>query len=203
MAVDHTVDANGVEALNVPLLTQPNTEKECLLYSLGMVLQYMEKVHPSEEIREHTEAYKPKELKDDKITIRDSGWSPTDDDLERLSDDLGVVSVEWRYWKGAPPVGAFTEIVEEHLSDDLPVIAVVDARRIQRIDADDSQHAIVITGMEKGEVAFNDPWGTKNKVLNRDVVKGAWDTMLNRLMLIDTSVQSVFNESLDAVEVTE
>jgi|AntRauTorcE11898_2_1112593.scaffolds.fasta_scaffold10073_3 hypothetical protein len=194
--VKHTVDVDGIPSLNVPLLTQPNSEKECLVYCLGMVLQYCNRVHPNNTVREATNELSPSELKDDHIFIRDSGWSPDEDDLEALSDELGIVSVEWLYWMKSPPIGAFDDCVESGLEQNLPTIAVVDARRIQRIDSNDSQHAVVVVGLGKSKVVLNDPWGEKHQVLKKDVVIDAWDTVLNRLMVIDISKQNTINQKL-------
>lgn len=186
---NHITNIDGIDALDVPLRTQPNREQECLLYSLYMVLTYCESVHPSEEVRDNTTVLTPDELKRDHITIRDSGWSPSPEDIEELSNHLGTVNATLNYWKRSPPMNAFEEIIEDSLAKDLPTIAVVDAMRIQEMDSEDGQHAIVVTGLGKSHVTINDPWGSRQKKLKKGTVIDAWDTQLNRLITFDTSNQ--------------
>ena len=199
---NHTTNIGGIDALDVPLRTQPNREQECLLYSLYMVLTYCESVYPSEEVRDSTTVLTPDELKRDHITIRDSGWSPSPEDIEELSNHLGTVNATLHYWKRSPPMNAFEEIIEDSLTKDLPTIAIVDAMRIQEMDSEDGQHAIVVTGLGRSHVTINDPWGSRQKQLKKGTVIDAWDTQLNRLITFDTSNQGTL-ETTQQQEVTQ
>lgn len=190
----HLIDVGGIEALRVPLRIQPNTEQECLLYAMYMVLTYCETTHSNDKVREETVVLDPEELKRDYITIRDSGWSPTNDDLQALSDNLGIIDVSLRYWKRSPPIGTFEQVVKNGLSKDLPTIAIVDAMQIQNIDSQDGQHAIVVTGLGPSHIVVNDPWGSQQQRLKKDTVRDAWDTQLNRLVTFDTSKQITLDQ---------
>lgn len=186
---DHTVDVDGVNALDVPLRTQPNSEQECLLYSLYMVLEYCQAVHPSKDVRKETAVVTPEELKDNHIMVRESGWAPSPEDLDELSNHLGVVNVELNYWSRSPPINAFDDMIEDGLQKNLPTIAIVDAMRIQEMNSEDGQHAVVVTGLGRSHVTINDPWGTSQKRLKKGVITDAWDTQLNRLVTFDTDNQ--------------
>lgn len=198
----HLVDVDGIDALNVPLRTQPNREQECLLYSLYMVLTYCESTHPSENLRNGTTVVTPEELKQDHITIRESGWAPSPEDLEELSDHLREINASLHYWTRSPPMNAFEDIVEDGLNNNLPTIAVVDAMRIQEIDSEDGQHAIVVTGLGRSHVTINDPWGSRQKRLKKGTVIDAWDTQLNRLITFDTNNQGTLKTN-NSQEVTQ
>ncbi|WP_143825068.1 C39 family peptidase [Natrinema ejinorense] len=192
----HTIEVGGVDALYVPLMTQPNREKECLLYAVAMSLRYCSNVHPSSAIRDDSEFMSPEEMKNEYIRVRDSGWAPTNDDLQTLSDELGVLDLSMQYWRRSPPMGAFGDIVEAGLERDMPTIAIVDAKQIQGLNSEDGQHAIVITGISPTHVVVADPWRDSAIRLKREIVTDAWDTKLNRLI----SIEAVQQDSLDTVQ---
>jgi hypothetical protein len=137
----------------------------------------------------------PDEMKNNHVRIRESGWSPSPSDLEAFSGELGVIDLEMKYWKSTPPSSAFDDTVERNLGKNLPAIAVVDAKKIQGIDSTDGQHATVVTGMSDNHIVLADPWQRELRRLNKEIVTDAWDTQLNRLITIDTSVQDSLGQN--------
>jgi len=186
---EHKIEVGGIDALHVPIRTQPNRENECLLYAMEMALTYCSEVHPSSGVRDSTNLLTAQDLKDDHVTIRDSGWAPSPEDIESLSEHLGVVKMDLNYWKRSPPQKGFERIVDGGLERRMPTIVVVDAKRIQGLDSTDGQHAIVITGMSKSHVSIANPWDRRQKTLKKGIVKDAWDTKLNRIITVEASEQ--------------
>jgi len=186
---EHKIEVGGIDALHVPIRTQPNRENECLLYAMEMVLTYCSEVHPSSDVRDSTNLLTAQDLKDDHVTIRDSGWAPSPDDIESLSEHLGVVKMDMNYWKRSPPHNGFESMIAAGLERRMPTIVVVDAKRIQGLDSTDGQHAIVITGMSKSHLSIANPWDRRQKTLKKGIVKDAWDTKLNRIITVEASEQ--------------
>jgi len=186
---EHKLEIGGIDALHVPIRTQPNRENECLLYAMEMVLTYCSEVHPSSNVRDNTTLLTADDLKDDHVMIRDSGWAPSPDDIEALSEHLGVVNLDMNYWKRAPPDNGFESLVGGGLERRMPTIVVVDAKRIQGLDSTDGQHAIVITGMSKSHVSIANPWDRRQKTLKKEIVRDAWNTKLNRVITVEASEQ--------------
>lgn len=187
---------NGIDALRVPGHTQPDREAECLLYAIWMVLQYMGSVYPSRTVRDDTPIIQPDQMKQ-YITIRESGWSPEQEDLDALSEQTRPVSWELKTWRGAPPANTFDEIVADGLDDDLPTIAVVDSMRLQGFDRNGPLHAVVVTGMGDRRVVLNNPWGSMYDIHSRDQIIDAWDTTLNRLITIDLQEQVKIQDTIN------
>jgi len=192
----HTRNIDGIEALNVPLLTQPNRENECLLYAVSMVLKYCSEVHPSQNIRDNSEYLSPEDMKDEHIRVRDSGWAPDQADLDSLSEHTGTINLELKYWSRSPPLDMFETKVVEGLDADIPTIAIVDAKLIQGLDTENGQHAVVLTGYSDTHVVVADPWGEAARKLKKEVVIDAWDTKLNRMITVDTSRQTAVDKTL-------
>lgn len=198
----HTANIAGVDTLRIPLLTQPNRENECLLYTIGMVLQYCSSVHPSDDVKEGTVMLSPQDLKNDYIRIRESGWAPSPEDLDALSDELGIINLEMKYWSNSPPSATFDHIVKNGFERDMPTIAVVDAKRIQGLDSEDGQHATIVAGLNESHAVLADPWEGNLKKLNKRIVTDAWDTQLNRLITIEASVQDSLSQSADITKIS-
>lgn len=196
------VNVDGTNSLRVPLQTQPNREAECLLYSISMVLRYCCEIHPSQKLREGTVMLSPDEMKNDHVRIRDSGWSPSPSDLEAFSEELGIIDLEMKYWKNTPPLSAFDDTVDRNLEQNLPTIVVVDAKKIQGIDSTDGQHATVVTGKSDNHIVLADPWQRGLRKLNKEIVTDAWDTQLNRLITIDTSVQDSLQQNTQLTDLS-
>jgi ABC-type bacteriocin/lantibiotic exporter with double-glycine peptidase domain len=141
-------------------------------------------------------------MKNDHIRIRESGWAPTPSDLEAFSEELGVINLELKYWKNTPPSATFDDTIERNLERNLPTIVVVDAKKIQGLDSTDGQHATVVTGMSENHIVLADPWQGKLSRLNKEIVTDAWDTQLNRLITIDSSVQDSIQQNTELPDIT-
>lgn len=186
----------GINALRVPGHTQPDREPECLLYALWMVLQFISTAYPNSSVRNAVDPLNPDQMKES-ITIRRTGWSPDQADLDALSEQTHPVSWILKYWKGAPPSNSLFEVIQDGLDDYLPTIVVVDAMRLQDLDRRGPLHAVVATGLDDRRVVINDPWGTIADVYPRDTIADAWDTTLNRVITIDLSEQTTLQETLN------
>lgn len=191
----------GIDALRVPGHTQPDREPECLLYAIWMTLQYVASVYPSRSVRENTPVLQPDQMKE-YITIRETGWSPDQDDLDALSEATEPVSWELKTWADAPPANIFDEVVEDGLEDAIPTIAIVDSMRLRGYERNGPLHAVVVTGMGDRRVVLNNPWGSMYDVHRRDGVIDAWDTTLNRLITIDLHEQATLQDTLIKAEDT-
>jgi len=167
---------------------------------MWMVLQYMHSVYPSKEVRSATPVISPAEMRET-ITIRESGWSPDQSDLDALSEETGPVDWQMKWWRRTPPTDALYRIVEDGLDEDLPTIAVVDSMRLRGSNRRGPLHAVVIVGLGEHDVVVNNPWGDMNQTIPRDRVADAWDTTLNRVITMDLMTQSTLNEKITQEEV--
>lgn len=134
------------------------------------------------------------------ITIRETGWSPDQGDLDALSEETDPVSWELKTWASAPPANTFDEVVKDGLEDTLPTIAVVDSMRLRGYNRNGPLHAVVVTGLGERRVVLNNPWGSMYDVYRRDRVIDAWDTTMNRLITIDLREQAKIQDTLNTEE---
>ena len=100
---------DGIDCLRVPGHIQPDKEPECLIYAMWTVLQFISTVYPNPTIRGDVDVLKPDEMKDF-ITIRESGWSPAQRDLDALSEQTHPVKWELKKWYRAPPANTFDSV---------------------------------------------------------------------------------------------
>lgn len=165
-----------------------------------MVLQYMNSTYPSEAIRSDTPVISPAEMREF-ITIRDSGWSPDQSDLDALGEETGPVNWKLKWWRDrTPPSDVLFDVVEDSLDETLPTIAVVDAMRLRGMSRRGPLHAVVVVGLGERDVVVNDPWGSMAELIPRDRMVEAWDTTLNRVITIDLTKQSTLNQQLTTEE---
>lgn len=159
---------------------------------MWMVLQFLNSVYPSHDVRSSTPVISPEEMHE-YITIRESGWAPDESDLEALSEDCGPANWELKWWGSTPPSNALFDVIQNGLNKTVPTIAIVDATRLRDIGRQGPLHAIVVTGLGDRHVVVNDPWGSMYEVFPRDKVEEAWDTTLNRAITIDLTTQAKLN----------
>lgn len=166
---------------------------------MWMILNFMNSVYPSKPVRSATPVISPADMREF-ITIRETGWSPNQSDLDALAEETGPVNWELKWWNGTPPSNTLFSVVNDRLEESLPSIVVVDAMRLRGLNRRGPLHAIVLVGLDDRRAVINDPWGSMNEVFPRDRVADAWDTTLNRVITIDLTTQSTLNQKITPEE---
>jgi len=197
--VAYTTLEDGSDVLRVPAHTQPDSEEECMVYCVYMLIEYCRTVHPVDLVRDTTPALNPEEIKDF-IKVRPMGWAVDENDIEALSTAVSPIEFELREFERSPSTQKLYNILEDRLERELPTIAVVDAIQIQEqrtnrnisSNGGQTEHAVVVVGLNDRDVYLNDPWGGMQVPVDRDTFGEAWDIGLNRL--ITMSLQSTLED---------
>lgn len=177
--------------LRVPFDYQPESEDECVIYGLWMIIHYFKNKHPNDAIRSETNALSPDELMED-MTIVKGGWRPDQDELTLVSKRTRTLQFHLNYWQDGAPKPLF-EYITENVEEDRPVIPFVNGPQLRQGKRDnDGVHAVVVSGYgtkEGGEdvIAFHDPWGYPEDIKERPKLEDAWDPMFNQIITVTLS----------------
>lgn len=193
---------NGTEVLRVPAHTQPDTENECMAFSVYMVIEYCRTAYPVNMVREYTPALQIDNLKDI-LTIRDMGWALDESDIDMLSSIASPIEFRLREFERSPSSQRLFDIIDDQLSNDLPTITIVDAIRLQEEREnrqiaegnETEEHSVVVIGNDDRHVYINDPWGGVREPFPHDVFAEAWDVGLNRL--VTTNLQATLDNATE------
>lgn len=99
--MSYTQLTDGSNVLRVPAHTQPDTENECMVYCVYMLIEYCRTVHPVDLVRETTPALDPEEIKEF-IKIRPMGWAVDENDIEALSAAVSPIQFELQEHERSP-----------------------------------------------------------------------------------------------------
>ena len=178
----------GFETLRVPAHTQPDDEADCIIYCLWMVSSYVGNEYPDRNTRDQTNVPTIDDIK--KFTKTDElGWQPNQSDLTDLSASVSTVHFSLESWHSNPPK-PLTEIAEQRLDEDLPIIAIIDAQLLRHgIRGSGPMHAIIIVGTDSGsdQVAIADPWYATIHAVGKDNLEDAWDPMLHQIIDVEVA----------------
>jgi hypothetical protein len=190
-------DDDRVEVLRVPSQAQPESEPECLPYSMWIILHYVAEWHPVPWVRDETQKLSIADI-EARLTIRDAGWIPDDDELESLSEKTAPIRFRHETWESSPPTTVFFDMIEDKLEKNLPVIPIIDVRALKdSIPNQGPVHAVVVTGLEGTSITINDPWGRMHEIHNKNEFVDAWDARpINQMVIADISEQSTIQQSL-------
>lgn len=179
------------ELLQVPFDYQPESEDECVIYCLWMVVHYFKNKHPNEELRKETNSLSPDELRED-MTIVEGGWKPDQDELTLVSERTKTLQFHLNYWQDGAPKTLF-QLVTEHIEEGRPIIPFVNGSRLrQKTRANGGVHSIVAAGYARNQdesdiVAVHDPWGYPENIEERPKLEDAWDPMFNQVVTVTLS----------------
>lgn len=190
-------DSPTLDVLRVPSQAQPETEPECLPYSMWMCIHYIAEWYPIDWVRDETRKIDAETLVD-LLTIRQSGWIPDGDDLERVSQECGPIQFKHRFWETSPTSTGFFDLLERKLEKDLPTITIIDDKFLREgISGDGPVHAVTVTGINDSKVAYNDPWGHAHMVVDKHQFADAWDARnINQIIKVDIVEQSTLQQPL-------
>lgn len=194
---------NGTKVLRVPAHTQPDTENECMAFSVYMVIEYCRTAYPVNMVREYTPALQIDDLKDI-LTIRDMGWVLKKRDIDTLSSISSPIEFRLREFERSPSSKRLYNIIDDQLDNNLPIITIVDAIRLQEEREDreiaegneTEEHSVVVIGNDDQHIYINDPWGGVREPFPHDVFAEAWDVGLNRI--VTTNLQTTLDNATEA-----
>lgn len=174
----------GFSHLRVPSHTQPETEADCVVYSLWMVANYVANEHPDDSIRDDMRAPTIDDIKEF-ISTDELGWRPNQSDLTDLSTFLCGLNFSLESWDGSPP-RSLIDLAVEQLDENLPLIAFIDAQQLRQGTPRGSGplHSVVIAGIDEhsNEVAIADPWFAAIHSVSGDNLEDAWDPSLHQII---------------------
>ena len=153
-----------------------------------MVLQFFQTAHRSEAVRRSVTTLSPDDVKD-YFMRGDGGWIVNQDGLNELSERTEPITWGLQRSIDRQPHSALYDAIEAHLSDERPVIVVVDAARL-RDKGQGGDHAVVATGLNDRRVAVNDPWGYMHETFDREKFGKAWDPKANRIITTHISAEA-------------
>lgn len=186
---------NDIEILNVPPYSQKDTENECLVHCLRMVIDYAAINHPNSWINKEIEKITSEKVRDH-LTINRSGWVPKQTELDNLSAEVGPIEFNHRLEKQSPTEETFYRIIRNHLENDLPVIPIINVKKLRRrVQA--GVHAVVAVGMNDESIAINDPWGHPYDVVDRTEFVEAWNDTVNQFITIELGGQQSLQRNPD------
>jgi hypothetical protein len=163
-----------------------------MVYCVYMLIEYCRTVYPVDLVRDTTPALDPKEIKEF-IKIRPMGWAVDENDIEALSAAVSPIEFELQEYERSPSAQKLFNILGNQLDRHLPTIAVVDAIQIQEArtnrnissNGGQTEHAVVVVGLNDRNVYLNDPWGGMQVPVDWHTFSEAWDVGLNRLITMD------------------
>jgi len=144
-----------------------------------MVQEYFRTGYDSEAVNESVPAVRPAEMKES-ITIRESGWSFDQSELNSLSKQTDPIAWKLNHSFDNPNRSSLYKTVEENLSKDQPVIVVVDVGKLRNKGSATGLHAVVAIGLNDQQIAISDPWGEMAEPFDRDEFAHAWDPIAHR-----------------------
>lgn len=188
-----TSSPNLDEFLPVPFDYQPESEDECVIYSVWMVLHYFKNKHPNKTLRQETKALSPDEIMED-MTIVEGGWKPDQDELTLISERVRTLHFSVDYHQDGAPKPLFETIVE-NIDEGYPVIPFVNGPRLREdhhLNRDnDEVHSVVAAGYgangTNDVVALHDPWGYPEDIVGRQKLEDAWDPLFNQVITVKLS----------------
>lgn len=182
------------EFLRVPFDYQPESEDECVIYCLWMVIHYFKNKHPNKSVRKETNSLSPDEILED-MTIVKGGWKPDQDELTIISKRTRTLDFHINSWHDGSPKPLY-EIIAEHINEDRPVIPFIKGSQLREGKRKaDGIHSVVAAGYGNGEnetqdiVALHDPWGYPEDVVSRPKLEDAWDPMFNQTITVTLSTK--------------
>lgn len=184
-----------IDILNVPSYSQKKAENECLIHCLRMVVDYIATYHPSSWVNAEMDKISPDKIRNC-ITINKSGWVPNQDELDSLSTDIGPIEFNHSLEKQSPTEETFYRVIKNHLDNDLPVIPIINVKKLRR-GVQAGVHAVVAIGMNDKSIAINDPWGYPYDVVNRTDFVKAWNDTVNQFITIELGSQQKLQRNTD------
>lgn len=177
------------ELLRVPFAYQPESEDECVIYCLWMVMHYLKNEHPNESFRSETNALSPDEILED-MTIVKGGWKPKQDELTLVSERTRTLQFHINSWQDGAPKPLF-EFITEHVNANRPLIPFINGPQLRQGKREtDGIHSVVAAGYGKNgddAVAIHDPWGDPEDIVTRPNLEDAWDPMFNQIITVTLS----------------
>lgn len=180
-------DNSEIEILNVPAYSEKDSENECLVHCLRMVINYAATCHPNSWINEGIAEVSSGKVRE-YLTINRSGWVPDQDELDNLAADIGPIKFNHRLERQSPTEETFYRIIRSHLDNDIPVIPVINVKKLRR-GVKAGVHAVVAVGMNDETIAINDPWGHPYDLVDRKDFIEAWNDTVNQFITIELGGQ--------------
>ena len=178
--------------LRVPFDYQPESEDECVIYSLWMVIQYFKNKHPNETLRKETNSLSTDEILED-MTIVKGGWKPDQNELTLISERTRTLNFNIKYWQDGAPKPLF-DYVRSHIDRNRPLIQFINGPQLRKGKrATDSIHSVVIAGYGSGTqsegdvIAVHYPWGNPKDMVEKAKLEDPWDPMFNQLITVTLS----------------
>lgn len=178
--------------LRVPFDYQPESEDECVIYCLWMVIHFFKNKYPNEEFRKRTNSLSPDEILEE-MTIVKGGWKPDQDELTLVSEQTQTLQFHLNSWQDGAPKPLF-ELITEHVDENRPLIPFIHGPQLRDGKREsDGIHAVIAAGygradsQEKDIVAIHDPWGYPEDIVTRPNLEDAWDPMFNQVITVTLS----------------
>ena len=182
------------ELLRVPFDYQPESEDECVVYSLWMIIHYFKNKHPNKDFRKETSSLSPDEILED-MTIVKGGWKPDQDELTVVSEQTQTLRFHLNHWQDGAPQPLF-ELITEHIDNNRPLIPFINGPQLREGKRkSDGIHSVVVSGYGRGDqddkdvIAIHDPWGNPEDIVSRPNLEDAWDPMFNQVITVNLSTK--------------
>lgn len=186
--------APQLEILETPFYSERGQENRCLAYCLQMAIEYVSESFPDTWVQDRMTTLEIKDICSE-LLIGEAGWRPKKDesDFDNISGKAGPIHFEHILRDQSPTRETFIRIIKKHLSRNLPVIPIINARLLRRSRAA-GLHAVLVIGMSKDKIAFHDPWGYPKDIQPMDEFIDSWDDVLNQFVTIDLGGQQTLGE---------
>ena len=160
-------DGTNSRVLRVPLFTQPDTEPECMVFSLKMCIEYMKNAYPDERIRRLTRSLNRDEILR-YIHVDEVGWKKDQPQLDDLSKATGTLKFKLK------SNGTIGDVAKE-LSNTKPVVLIYDVYNLINHNGSGGVHAGVAIGLDDSKIILHNPW--RGAYLREDLhkFKVAWE----------------------------
>jgi hypothetical protein len=152
-----------------------------------MVIDYIAYEYPDSWIRDRVEPISAEMIREH-LSFNPEGWTPTDSELDALSDELGPINIEHTLNTQSPSKETFSKIVQSHLEKSIPIIPIINIKMLRR-GVKAGVHAVVVTGMNDDFIAIHDPSGHPYDLVDREDFISAWDMVTNQFIKIDLGGQ--------------
>lgn len=197
-----------MEVLRVPHDSQPEAEPECMVYSLYYISEYINNRYPRDAVNEIAEELSIDDIRELLNVSSETGWTLNESELNRVSDELEVVSFEINNSGITTGFDDFYEIIQSNLNQNKPVIIILDDIPFRpssddQIGGEGPRHAVVAVGMNESDITIHDPWNGSFAMFPKENIAKSWELGGKLTIEVEIKNQSGLQDALRQGETNE
>lgn len=193
----HKKQMYGIDVLRVPHDSQPETEPECMAYSLWYISQYINNKYPKNVVNRSANNLDIDDIRDLMNINSETGWRLDESELEKVAEEIGAIELDIINHGLTTGIDGFKKSIKSNINQDKPVIIILDDipfRKDRNVEG--PRHAVVAVGVSDTEIVLHDPWnGSFAPFPMKDIVK-SWEYAGRITVEIEITKQADLVESM-------